>query len=123
MTLPNFTADESLYMASGRYRMVGNGATSSRGDIVLAAGCAGVDCNWAQTFCFASLDLDPFSCGLYYTCCQGAGTTMGSDCRANPCDPGCPTDLCIRSMQSARGSSGSGVPSGPPGWRYHSARG
>lgn len=107
MKLPNYSAEASLGPSSITYTgAVGSGGRS-RGTIVPAADCPpGVDCGWAQFFCFASLDLDPVSCGLYYGCCQGAGKTgeTGDVCRNNPCAAGCPSDLCIQSLQSALSS-------------------
>ncbi len=68
-----------------------------------AAGqCVNVDCNSVQTICYALLDLDPVTCGVYYGCCykKSDGLPIGdNDCRANPCGPGCPNDYCIQSGQ------------------------
>ena len=97
MKLPSYSAEASLGRSSIAYTGAAGHADGNRGAIIPAS-CAGVNCDWARTTCFGSLDLDPISCGLYYGCCQGAGTISGSDCRANPCDPGCPADLCLVSL-------------------------
>jgi hypothetical protein len=57
-----------------------------------------VNCDAAKTFCFAALDLDPINCGIYYGCCYGSSALPvgDSDCRNQPCGPGCPSDLCIQ---------------------------
>lgn len=55
------------------------------------------DCNTVQSICFASLDLDPISCGMYYGCCYGdkSPPVGDNDCRNSPCGPGCPSDTCV----------------------------
>src|SRR5262249_296537 len=57
------------------------------------------DSHSAQAICFATLDLDPISCGIYYGCCYGdPSPPIGDpDCRNMPCAPGCPSDICIQS--------------------------
>ena len=57
-----------------------------------------VNCDVVKTLCIASLDLDPVDCGVYYGCCYGdPSLPVGdSDCRNQPCGPGCPSDLCIQ---------------------------
>ena len=108
MRIPGFTATASLGPSSIVYKGEVDPGGRSQGTIVPAATCDYVNCDWAQASCFGSLDLDPFTCGLYYGCCYGkpsepvAGT---SDCRSRPCDPGCPWEGCIPSMQSALSSS------------------
>jgi hypothetical protein len=78
MTLPRYSAEASLGRSNIAYttRAVGHRG-SSRGAIVPADNCSSVNCDEARDFCYASLDLDPVSCGLYYGCCQGAGRTGG----------------------------------------------
>jgi hypothetical protein len=69
------------------------------------AQCNNVNCNAVQTICFAALDLDPVTCGLYYGCCnKKSDLPIGdNECRGNPCGPGCPSDLCIQSGQLQQG--------------------
>jgi hypothetical protein len=65
------------------------------------------DCNTVQTICYASLDLDPITCGMYYGCCYGnEGPPVGDhDCRNSQCDPGCPSDICAQSSGLTIGST------------------
>lgn len=107
MKLPNYTAEASLGPSRNTYSAVGCTDDRIRGAIAPATNCSGVNCDAAQFFCFASLDLDPISCGLYYGCCQGqvSQAPTADDCRNNPCGPGCPSDLCIQSLQAALSSS------------------
>jgi hypothetical protein len=78
MTLPRYSAEASLGRSSIAFTTgaVDHGG-SSRGAIVPADNCSSVNCDTVRDFCFASLDLDPVSCGLYYGCCHGAGRTGG----------------------------------------------
>ena len=73
MKLPSYSAEASLGRSSIAYTGAVGRADGSR-ETIIPASCAGVNCDWAGTTCFGSLDLDPFSCGAYYLCCQGAGT-------------------------------------------------
>ena len=41
--------------------------------------CANVDCNAVQKICYATLDLDPVTCGLYYGCCYGQNEKPSSE--------------------------------------------
>ncbi|SRR5713226_1589199 len=106
MRPPKYSAEASLGPSSISYGGAVGFGTWVRGAIIPSGGCDGVNCDAAQFFCFASLDLDPISCGLYYGCCQGqvSQAPTADDCRNNPCGPGCPSDLCIQSMGSALSS-------------------
>lgn len=66
--------------------------------------CSNVNCDAVKTVCFATLDLDPVTCGIYYGCCYGQSDLPIGDneCRADPCGPGCPSDLCIQSQLPAQ---------------------
>ena len=76
MGIPEFTATWSLETSSPAYSGGLNSIGKSEGTVI-PADCPGVNCEAARDFCFASFDLDPISCGLYYGCCQGAGMTGG----------------------------------------------
>jgi|KBSMisStaDraftv2_1062788.scaffolds.fasta_scaffold33316_2 hypothetical protein len=82
-------------------------------DMAIADGkCTGVNCDAAQKICYATLDLDPISCGIYYGCCYGQPSDQpdlphgDSECRNDPCGPGCPSDLCILSGQLQQALTG-----------------
>jgi hypothetical protein len=78
MAVPIFSAEATLNVSSNSYRAeVPPGRGAKTGEVLTAVGCSGVDCEAARDFCFAALDLDPISCGLYYGCCHGAGQTGG----------------------------------------------
>lgn len=63
---------------------------------VLADGtCASIDCGNVKEACFATLDLDPVTCGLYYGChCNNTARVESASCPSDPCGPGCPNENC-----------------------------
>ena len=69
-----------------------------------SAGCAGVTptmCFAVRDICYATLDIEPISCGVWYGCCdkQTPGTGDLADiCRQNPCSSSCPLSSCMSGL-------------------------
>jgi hypothetical protein len=64
--------------------------------------CSSVNCGDVQEVCYAALDLDPVSCGLYYGChCNESARTSSDSCGDDPCAPGCASENCSLSAQLA----------------------
>jgi hypothetical protein len=74
--------------------------------VAFAGTCSTIDCGHVKDVCFASLDLDPVTCGLYYGChCNSTAHTESGPCDSEPCGAGCSSDACSYSAKLRVGAA------------------